>query len=117
MGIVFYLCSQWQPWPELFGLADIHGAGPYVLSYVLYCTVAIVFALISAVGVKIFAPYACGSGIPEVGGVGMAAQGALASTEISYVNFAFAFFSCLASHKHTNLIEACFVFAIEYPLL
>lgn len=32
----------------------------------MYCTIGVLFALSAAVAVKIFAPYACGSGIPEV---------------------------------------------------
>ena len=41
-------------------------AGLYVLEYVIYVLIAIFFAWISAIAVKVFAPYACGSGIPEV---------------------------------------------------
>lgn len=41
-------------------------AGVYALSYFLYVLIAVVFAVLAAIGVKMFAPYACGSGIPEV---------------------------------------------------
>jgi len=43
-----------------------HGAGAYIISYLLYVLWALGFATIAALLVRIFAPYACGSGIPEV---------------------------------------------------
>ena len=33
----------------------------------MYIVWALIFALLAAMLVKVFAPYACGSGIPEVG--------------------------------------------------
>lgn len=42
------------------------GAGPYIISYLFYMTWALLFAALSASLVRMFAPYACGSGIPEV---------------------------------------------------
>ncbi|XP_067946446.1 H(+)/Cl(-) exchange transporter 4-like [Watersipora subatra] len=59
-------CSQWSTWSDLFGIKIQTGAGVYVLEYLFYCVVGIVFAVISAIAVKVFAPYACGSGIPEI---------------------------------------------------
>lgn len=56
---------QWSQWPQLFGL-ESSGAGPYALGYFLYVIWALVFAVLAAVLVRVFAPYACGSGIPEV---------------------------------------------------
>jgi len=38
----------------------------YVISYLMYVVWALMFALFAAVLVKLFAPYACGSGISEV---------------------------------------------------
>ncbi|XP_059468590.1 H(+)/Cl(-) exchange transporter 4 isoform X2 [Neocloeon triangulifer] len=58
-------CSQWLTWPEMFGLSR-EGTGPYVLSYLLYILWALLFAALAACLVRMFAPYACGSGIPEI---------------------------------------------------
>ena len=57
---------QWSTWGSLFGVNPSSTAGLYVLEYVIYVLIAIFFAWISAIAVKVFAPYACGSGIPEV---------------------------------------------------
>ncbi|XP_066148220.1 H(+)/Cl(-) exchange transporter 5 isoform X1 [Euwallacea fornicatus] len=58
-------CSQWRTWPEVLGQAKT-GAGPYIISYLIYTTLALLFAALSASLVRMFAPYACGSGIPEI---------------------------------------------------
>jgi len=42
------------------------GAGAYMLSYLMYVVWAIIFAALASMMVRVFAPYACGSGIPEV---------------------------------------------------
>jgi len=42
------------------------GAGAYLLSYFMYVVWAIVLAALASMMVRVFAPYACGSGIPEV---------------------------------------------------
>lgn len=64
-----YLCQhnffQWLTWPEVFG-EPREGAGSYIISYLLYICWALVFAALSASLVRMFAPYACGSGIPEI---------------------------------------------------
>jgi len=38
----------------------------YIISYMMYIVSALMFALLAAVLVRLFAPYACGSGISEV---------------------------------------------------
>ena len=58
-------CSQWVTWPEAFGFQS-SGAGSYVTQYFCYMAIAVLFAWLSASLVKMFAPYACGSGIPEI---------------------------------------------------
>lgn len=58
-------CSQWWAWPEVFGQSRT-GVGPYIISYLFYLVWALIFAALSASLVRMFAPYACGSGIPEV---------------------------------------------------
>ncbi|KAH8379152.1 hypothetical protein KR009_003321 [Drosophila setifemur] len=58
-------CSTWKTWPEIFGL-DRNGTGPYIVAYIWYVLWALLFAALSASLVRMFAPYACGSGIPEI---------------------------------------------------
>ncbi|XP_055382535.1 H(+)/Cl(-) exchange transporter 5 isoform X2 [Condylostylus longicornis] len=58
-------CTSWKTWPEIFGSAK-DGVGPYILAYFLYIVWALLFASLSASLVRQFAPYACGSGIPEI---------------------------------------------------
>ncbi|XP_070197620.1 H(+)/Cl(-) exchange transporter 4-like isoform X2 [Littorina saxatilis] len=57
-------CDQWFTWPELIG--SVSGAGSYIIGYLLYIVWAIIFGLLAAMLVRVFAPYACGSGIPEI---------------------------------------------------
>ena len=52
-------------WSEVMGY-EKHGAGPYVLSYFFYVLWALGLASLAASLVRMFAPYACGSGIPEI---------------------------------------------------
>lgn len=42
------------------------GVGPFIISYMFYIAWALLFASLAASLVRMFAPYACGSGIPEV---------------------------------------------------
>lgn len=56
---------QWLTWAEVLGQAR-EGAGSYIISYLFYIVWALLFAALSASLVRMFAPYACGSGIPEV---------------------------------------------------
>ncbi|CAO1414250.1 unnamed protein product [Diamesa tonsa] len=58
-------CSQWYTWSELFINAK-DGFGAYIMSYLFYILWAMFFATLAALLVKNFAPYACGSGIPEI---------------------------------------------------
>jgi chloride channel 3/4/5 len=58
-------CKQWQSWPVLFGGSD-DGAGPYIVKYFFYVMWALFFSSLAALLVRMFAPYACGSGIPEI---------------------------------------------------
>ncbi|OXU20482.1 hypothetical protein TSAR_015626 [Trichomalopsis sarcophagae] len=58
-------CTQWREWPEVFNQSK-YGVGPYILSYMFYIAWALLFASLSASLVRMFAPYACGSGIPEI---------------------------------------------------
>ena len=58
-------CSQWQYWPEILGQSRT-GVLSWIFSYFFFIVWAMFFALLSASLVRMFAPYACGSGIPEV---------------------------------------------------
>ncbi|KAK4872907.1 hypothetical protein RN001_014936 [Aquatica leii] len=58
-------CSQWLTWSEVLGHST-KGAGAYIISYLFYIVWALLFAALSASLVRMFAPYACGSGIPEI---------------------------------------------------
>ena len=58
-------CSNWRSWPEVFGYVR-HSAGAYSMAYFFYVVIAVSFALLAASLVRMFAPYACGSGIPEI---------------------------------------------------
>ncbi|XP_055708576.1 H(+)/Cl(-) exchange transporter 5 isoform X1 [Phlebotomus papatasi] len=58
-------CSQWLMWPEVFSQAR-EGVGGYIISYFFYIFWAMSFAALAASLVRQFAPYACGSGIPEI---------------------------------------------------
>lgn len=42
------------------------GASAYILNYLMYILWALLFAFLAVSLVRVFAPYACGSGIPEV---------------------------------------------------
>ncbi|PAA61850.1 hypothetical protein BOX15_Mlig002140g1 [Macrostomum lignano] len=59
-------CQQWYPWPELFFDASATYPQNYALQYSLYVTWSLLFALLTATLVRSLAPYACGSGIPEI---------------------------------------------------
>uniref|UniRef100_A0A8C4V1R5 Chloride channel protein n=1 Tax=Falco tinnunculus TaxID=100819 RepID=A0A8C4V1R5_FALTI len=58
-------CPQWQKWSELL-VGQSEGASAYILNYFLYIMWALCFAFLAVSLVRVFAPYACGSGIPEV---------------------------------------------------
>ncbi|UYV60235.1 hypothetical protein LAZ67_1000513 [Cordylochernes scorpioides] len=60
-------CPQWYTWPELFGVKEENMYWvSYFLSYFLYVIWAFIFSSIAVLLVKTFAPYAIGSGIPEI---------------------------------------------------
>lgn len=50
----------------VFLLLFFQGASAYILNYFLYIMWALSFAFLAVSLVRVFAPYACGSGIPEV---------------------------------------------------
>ncbi|XP_032364648.1 H(+)/Cl(-) exchange transporter 4-like, partial [Etheostoma spectabile] len=60
--------GQVSPVAEVGELMTGHaeGAGAYVLNYFLYVLWALLFSFLAVSLVRVFAPYACGSGIPEI---------------------------------------------------
>ncbi|XP_077084076.1 H(+)/Cl(-) exchange transporter 5 [Siphateles boraxobius] len=58
-------CPQWKSWAELM-VGVNEGASAYVVSYFMYVSLALLFAFLAVTLVRAFAPYACGSGIPEI---------------------------------------------------
>ncbi|XP_078601546.1 H(+)/Cl(-) exchange transporter 4-like isoform X1 [Branchiostoma floridae x Branchiostoma japonicum] len=58
-------CSQWLTWSQLFGI-HTENAGTYILDYIIYVLWALSFSMIAVFLVRTLAPYACGSGIPEI---------------------------------------------------
>lgn len=58
-------CPEWFTWPEAFNDWN-DGAGEYIASYIFYTFWACLFATFSVMLVRVFAPYASGSGIPEI---------------------------------------------------
>jgi H+/Cl- antiporter ClcA len=60
------LFIKWQSWTKLFGISDELSSLKYFISLLMYVLLSVVFSLTAASLVKMFAPYACGSGVPEV---------------------------------------------------
>lgn len=58
-------CSQWMTWSEIL-ISAKEGFGAYIVMYFFYIFWALLFSTLAALLVKNFAPYACGSGIPEI---------------------------------------------------
>uniref|UniRef100_A0A3Q1CTZ1 Chloride channel protein n=1 Tax=Amphiprion ocellaris TaxID=80972 RepID=A0A3Q1CTZ1_AMPOC len=64
-------CPQWQSWESHVSascvcLFPLQGAFAYVVNYLMYIFWALLFAFLAVTLVRAFAPYACGSGIPEI---------------------------------------------------
>ncbi|MEQ2164452.1 H(+)/Cl(-) exchange transporter 5 [Goodea atripinnis] len=58
-------CPQWKSWAELIAGAS-EGPFAYVVNYLMYLFWALLFSFLAVTLVRAFAPYACGSGIPEI---------------------------------------------------
>ncbi|XP_057312951.1 H(+)/Cl(-) exchange transporter 4-like isoform X2 [Hydractinia symbiolongicarpus] len=58
-------CEAWMSWSELLGLTSGE-SGFYAANYFIYVCSAFFFAALTVGLVRFFAPYACGSGIPEI---------------------------------------------------
>ena len=64
--VSWFSVVQWLTWPGVLGLSD-DSPGGYIIAYLSYVLWALGFASLAAVLVRMFAPYASGGGIPEVG--------------------------------------------------
>lgn len=60
-----YHCEEWKTWPQLIGIQE-GGFFAATIAFFMYIVVALFLALLAAMLVKTLAPYACGSGIPEI---------------------------------------------------
>jgi chloride channel 3/4/5 len=61
-----FTCKQWKTWPEMMGIDSYPSFGSFIISYLAYIIWSLFFASLAVMLVKTFAPYACGSGIPEI---------------------------------------------------
>lgn len=59
-------CSKWHSWPQMLGIGPDFAFTSYIMSYLLYIMWCLFFATLAGLLVKRFAPYARGSGIPEI---------------------------------------------------
>ena len=62
-------CEEFLTWGEVFGLYSdgyVVGAYKYIFNYIGYVALSAGFATLAATYVKVIAPYAYGSGIPEI---------------------------------------------------
>ncbi|XP_038056734.1 H(+)/Cl(-) exchange transporter 4-like isoform X1 [Patiria miniata] len=59
-------CLTWFQWYELFGLQDPQDWRAYLVSYLMFVGAALLMSALAVLLVLAFAPYACGSGIPEI---------------------------------------------------
>uniref|UniRef100_A0A8C2K7B9 Chloride channel protein n=1 Tax=Cyprinus carpio TaxID=7962 RepID=A0A8C2K7B9_CYPCA len=57
-------CPQWKTWAEL--MVGVSEGSVNVLNHFMYVSWALLFAFLAVILVRAFAPYACGSGIPEI---------------------------------------------------
>ncbi|ROL48019.1 H(+)/Cl(-) exchange transporter 5 [Anabarilius grahami] len=58
-------CPQWKSWAELI-VGTNNGPFAYIMNYLMYVCWALLFSFLAVSLVRAFAPYACGSGIPEI---------------------------------------------------
>ncbi|XP_033127501.1 H(+)/Cl(-) exchange transporter 3-like isoform X3 [Anneissia japonica] len=58
-------CPQWYTWAEILGIQE-QGTVAFLINYLFFVILAVTMALMAVMLVRVFAPYACGSGIPEI---------------------------------------------------
>eukprot|EP00127_Corallochytrium_limacisporum_P004427 Clim_evm5s162 gene=Clim_evmTU5s162 len=57
-------CAEWRTWAQLMGVTNSFGS--FIINYTLYVLASLLFAWTAAMMVQEYAPFAAGSGIPEV---------------------------------------------------
>ncbi len=58
-------CQLWREWSDVANVAS-GTTGAYAINYTIYVVFAVLFAGLAGLYVTTLAPYASGSGIPEV---------------------------------------------------
>ncbi|CAI4232802.1 unnamed protein product [Auanema sp. JU1783] len=58
-------CNAWKSWPKTLGYYS-ENSFYFLVEYIFYVGWAVSMATLAVLLVKVFAPYACGSGIPEI---------------------------------------------------
>ncbi|EDV19344.1 uncharacterized protein TRIADDRAFT_33732 [Trichoplax adhaerens] len=58
-------CPEWLSWSQIFGIMS-SSASIFAFEYFVYVLVSFLLGFLAAVLVRDLAPYACGSGIPEI---------------------------------------------------
>ncbi|CAD6198725.1 unnamed protein product [Caenorhabditis auriculariae] len=61
-----YDCKAWTKWPWMFDFYNQSSAIFGILDFLFYVGWAVAMSTLAVLLVKVFAPYACGSGIPEI---------------------------------------------------
>lgn len=59
-------CPQWKNWSDVFFNSNVDEPGVYIANYAAYVIIAVLLATFAVLLVRMFSPYSCGSGIPEV---------------------------------------------------
>eukprot|EP00124_Ichthyophonus_hoferi_P005299 Ihof_evm2s734 gene=Ihof_evmTU2s734 len=57
-------CSYWKTWPEIMHVSNV--GGTYIVGMFSYTIISVLLAVYASLLVLYYAPYAAGSGIPEV---------------------------------------------------
>ena len=63
------MCESWISWKDAFKInfsVNTDSSLDYFVSFIFYLLISLLYGLIASVLVKCFAPYACGSGVPEI---------------------------------------------------
>ena len=58
--------QKWKNWNDLLNIPNGDASLSYFISMFFHVCISIIFAAIAAILVKFYAPYACGSGVPEI---------------------------------------------------
>lgn len=61
-----YHCNQWKTWSQVVGISNTESFLAFPVAYFFYICWSLFFAFIAVMLVITFAPYAAGSGIPEI---------------------------------------------------